>query len=132
MTVTVAALVAVLALAGVAVAAWSASGTGTSRSKAGTLTATTAAFGTQSCVNSTTARVPLTWSSVSGATAYFVEIASNSSFTSNTGSGRFTGTSTSPNFPDTYGTVYLRVTTQAGDSWKGPVSSTVSARVRSC
>jgi len=124
-----AALVVTLLLAGggVATAAWRTTNTGSATAKAGQIgTPANVAIGTITCTTAgltTTATIPVTWSSVNGATRYTVE------------SGRVlnlvqadkkvvTGTSTTLTTTVQLVNIHVRVTGSAGN-WTGTPSATV-------
>jgi hypothetical protein len=125
----VTALVVTLLLAGggVAAAAWRSTNTGTATARAGQIgTPANVAIGAITCTTAgltTTATIPVTWSSVNGATQYTVE------------SGRVlnlvqadkkvvTGTSTTLTSTVQLLNIYVRVTASAG-KWTGTPSATV-------
>jgi hypothetical protein len=129
----VAAVVVTLLLAGggVAAAAWRTTNTGTGTARAGQIgTPANVTIGAITCTTSgltTTATVPVSWSSVTGATQYTVE------------SGRVlnlvqaekktvTGTSTTLTTSTLLLNIHVRVTASAGN-WTGTPSSTVSKPV---
>jgi hypothetical protein len=129
----VAAVVVTLLLAGggVAAAAWRTTTTGTGTAKAGQIgTPANVTIGAITCTTSgltTTATIPVSWASVTGATQYTVE------------SGRVlnlvqaekktvTGTSTTLTTSTLLLNIHVRVTASAG-KWTGTPSSTVSKAV---
>ncbi|GLZ47107.1 hypothetical protein Acsp06_32920 [Actinomycetospora sp. NBRC 106375] len=131
-TAVVAAVVVTLLLAGsgVATAAWRSSNAGKATGKAGSLGAPTVTIGAITCTTSgltTTATANVSWTSVTGASQYYVEsgrllnLAQGEKKTVNGTSTTFTTTTLLID-------MYVRVTARAGN-WSGTPSATVNKAV---